>query len=188
MTSDKLLYQEIEKIYSRDEKSKKFITHLIYSYLPIENLTVVDNGAKKLECSISKKALKTLSSAQGDVEFLPALLHKHLLFRLNIETEDVEINSLDKDNIAFTGSNTKTIISLDSYIALIHFVCNSLKTDKHIEWIVRKIEVRPFLNKVLGIKPAPKKSNFSKSYSTTAKVTTLGDLDQFKELQKLFNN
>ena len=188
MTSNTILYNEIEKIYNRDDKSKRFITHLIRSYLPLDNVKVVEKSSEQMICSLSKKSLKSASNVPS-VDNLSELLIKDIAFKINISTDEVEIKALDKDNIAYTGSNTKTFLTQEAYIALIHFVSNRLKTDKHIEWLIRKMEIKSFLNKVLGIKLSNKKKVNKPFFRKPAvNTTTFGDLEALQELRKKMVN
>lgn len=191
MTSNTVLYNEIEKIYNRDEKSKRFITHLIRSYLPLTNVKVIEKSSEKLTCSLSKKSLKSISDVSDSTDNLSELLIKDIAFKIDFSKDAVEINISEPNTIAYTGSNTKTFLSQEAYIALIQFVANSVKSDKHIEWLIRKMEIKSFLNTILGIVPSPKKKNTNNKPTfkrVPVATTTLGDLEALQELRKKMNS
>lgn len=116
----------------REEKSTKYVIHLIHSYIPVDKKvkgveSFTDTNNKTVKCSLSKCNLIDIKG--------------YLQNQKNPKSELDEIDeNLKGVEVAYRGVNTNSYLSSDSIMALQKFVSQMCSAgDKRINFVVKNL-------------------------------------------------
>lgn len=178
-------FDKIDKMFN-DNKTSKFIEHLIYSYIPVSKSEILkESQDKRMLCSLTgkklilKSELISIISSSSDKEELIKSLQIKLDSNGNIEPKfpefikkinEEKIEKINGRSIAYTGKDTTSMLSLEAIKSLIEWYQTQIvKSNKKIIHISNK------LNPKKKIKVAESKNKKS--------VTSLGDFSVLKDLK-----
>jgi len=202
MDNNKII-DKIEEMYNlRDkdgkQKNKAFFSHLMKSYLPKNSVKVAmerpSDKKVSVKCVFTKDRLTTVDKA---VDNAPTETFKKTMNDF-VETFDVDKacftsatpmgQIFGNKKVALQGSDTKTYMCQEAYLAFLKWVMNSYKQggsegkgDGHIKWVVNGM-AKKGLHPLINVKPKRKKKK-QKAYSTDNKTSTLGDLSALQDLK-----
>jgi hypothetical protein len=140
--TDNEIYNKIENMYD-DEKSKKFIIHLIYSYCPVEKVEKVWHPVKGMKCCITGQSLMSVDETLG-------LMHDDAYMQEYMENLKRSIAGEPMVNTAllnytkgrilgFTGKDTKTFMCEQSVQQFYNFISTRMiKGDRTINGIIKR--------------------------------------------------
>lgn len=189
------LFKKIEDLFT-NQKSSKFLTHLMHSYLPTSKVNVVlDKPSSKHQhkCAITGVKLVSYNEAatifQNQMNDLEAF-KQSLIIKLDSDGNTITGESPFKEKLngrilGYTGEETNTYLCKEAIEALLNWTMSKmLKGDKKINFIVKKLNLNN--NSPKSSKP---KTSKPKSYNKIPKQpiksssTTLGDFQALKDLK-----
>lgn len=189
-----ILPDDLNKLYG-DEKTKKFVVHLIRAYLPATKVKTLDKWEKgqKHKCVICKTPLVTQLE----------LISKSFDTIANDTTDNLKKSLVGKE-AAFIGEKTTTCMCGKCVADLLGFVLSKLNEgDKHMAWVVKDMAI-PELKKLKPNKTVPAdkhrekrkewrenyekfdpRDNLKVYYKDEGKPAMLGDSPAFEKLKSL---
>jgi len=167
-------------------KSKNFLNHLIRGYFPITNTKKVFSKPEgDFKCVLTNKKLISVDEVRAEIqseEFKQTFL-ENIKVELNGETIKTNPykNILGDKQLGFTGNDTTTFMSLDALVEFYDWVLTeSLKGNKHINWLLKSINYSAKTNKEFIAKDKPKKIKPT-TFSLGEASDVLGKLKQQME-------
>ncbi len=200
--SDEEIFKKIDEIY-KDEKGKKFITHLLRSFFPVnktEYLWSPPKDASLLKCCItghpliSKDEVMKIELGMGEEKL--KLVSKVIIEEMNSEGNKKEyrekLDRLLKDKykgrlLAVTTPESNKYLALPVQGALFNWMATRvIKGDKYISWLmksIRKNEVLKYAQENKIKISEKEKSTFNKVVNKPHKLSLM-DNQVLKELSE----
>jgi hypothetical protein len=184
-------HDKLDKLFA-DKKARNFINHLIRSYVPmnkVKKVMDVPEDKNKFKCVLCNQPLVSinelldrLESDEHKNEFTDNLKN---LFKDGDERYKVDEKLLGKQSLGVQGQNTDTYMSMEAFQEFYDWVVTKmLMGDKHINWVLGKINKNKFKDRAKHIDNLELEQEIEKT-STTKKATyTLGDLSALQELKR----
>lgn len=192
------IHKKLDELYS-NPKSKKFLNHLIQSYLPIDKAVKVwEKPQSKFRCVLTNAPLISISEALAGMtseEFKNDFMN-HLKAWANSDSsiENPVKKMLAGKVLGFTGEDTTTFMSQEAYQSFYDWVVNKmLHGDKHINWLIKSMRNDSFVKRAESVANddeskkalATMKNNIKETQKVT---TTFGDLTALQELKAKFES
>lgn len=148
-----------EQIFKRldemlaNEKSKKFLTHLVKSYLPVNKVSKVTTKPEKpFKCVITNEKLFCLDDIIKGIssdEFKNSFIEKlKIQFDVNPEKQSDMFDFLGDKKMGLVGEKTDTFMSVITYQYFYEWaMVKVLNGDKHMNWVVKSMMGNGFSNK-----------------------------------------
>ena len=200
LTEPDEIYKKIEEIYST-ESGKKFITHLIRSFFPVDKASFIwDKKDKPIFCCISGIGLISKEeSMQAVFDTSPEEFSKFFkkALRINIEEEGAleetqepivhpAIKKLGGKILGIESAESDKFICKEVHQQLYNFYGNKLlRGDNHMNWVGKRMmadRVVASLKTENKITPQEEKA-VNKNINKPHKIT-LGDIDVLKKLKE----
>lgn len=189
------ILEKLDDMYD-DEKTKKFIVHLIRAYLPLHKPHyIVDwQRGQKHKCTICKCQL--ISYGEFFLKFAEKESFQDFkeYIKAHVEAKEHEhpfAKLFDNKVLAFAGEKTNTCMCFNCVRELLSFTQSKvLQQDKHINWVIRNMVI-PGINdkKKDGITDKKYKfdpqNNLKPYYVDEGKGMTLGDIPGFEKLKTM---
>ena len=198
---------KIEEIYQRKDKDGKpkgkgFVTHLLCSYLPVQNINKVwDSKDNNLRCAITGTKLCTIEDA-FQVLHSEGMDKKILDHMRSTLAGEVGVSPMKEELkgkvIAHTGKDTTTMLCLVGILALIQWYQNKiLQKDKHVVWVANEImrknapkpikkerapETEEEKNNRIAREEEVEKEKAARKFKKT--TTSLGDMSALQKLKE----
>lgn len=192
------IHKKLDELYS-NPKSKKFLNHLIQSYLPIDKAVKVwEKPESKFRCVLTNAPLISISEALAGMaseEFKTDFMN-HLKAWANSDSsvENPVKKMLAGKVLGFTGEDTTTFMSQEAYQAFYDWVVNKmLHGDKHINWLIKSMRNDSFVKRAESIANDDESKKVLETMKTNIKetqkvTTTFGDLTALQELKAKFES
>ena len=184
------LHEKLDEMY-KNEKSRKFVYHLIRAYFPLTNVEKVWVGPKRnFSCALTSDRLiganDVLLAAKGD-EHEGAI--KDYLIN-DFTDSSVTTNTPSKfggNKLGLTGNETSTYLSYHTFVGLYEWVIQKISEgDRFFIEFVKEIDSEGMAKSALSmVGDEGLKSRLSalKVHFDNSKKTTLGDLESLQKLR-----
>lgn len=190
MTPEQII-AKLNELYSNN-KSKTFLNHLVRSYIPFNRIEkVYDKPKGEFKCVITKEPLisqneiiniiKTKELDESHIKHLETMLNESKI------TSHPMTKLINNKLMAVTGQDTNTFMAYSTFIVFYDWVITKVLTeDKHINWLVKDINRRIFLNRAELIATGPMLPALNKIRKGTMMQATftLGDLGVLQQLKE----
>lgn len=189
------IYEKLENLYKKDEKSKSFVLHLIRAYLPVDKCQKVFEmkavDAPKFKCALTNAKLICINEifeGMQSEEFKSTFMND-LKIQMDengkqIPTSPAILKITNGRILGWQGKDTNTYLCQDAVQELYNWVATKiLQGDGKINWTIRSMQPKQ-----------PKHTNTSKPESTYVKQTikpataSLGDNDALQALKAKFDS
>lgn len=177
------------------DRSKRFIEHIIKSYIPPHEIEkVYEEPGDKFVCAITNENLISLNEGKkkfdesNEKEKFDDCEEK--MFLDGGYSEHPFNKKIDGREMGVTSNISETYISYPTFLVLYEWAVKEyFKGNKKIKRVLRN-EEDAMLTKAKEFRETDKSMNteLSKIESEKRTTTTLGDLDQLKELRDKFND
>lgn len=191
------IYKKIEEIY-KDEKGKKFITHLIKSFFPIDKAKYIFFKKDGMVCCISgiglvskeevcQKMMETSADEFGEF-FKSSLKIDTSKDGDDLKEEVVEhpvIKKLNGKVLGIESADSNKFICKDVHEQLYNFYANNLLSgDKHMSWVGKRMMADRVIDNMKSNKEisTTEEKVLNKQINKPHKVT-LGDLNVLQKLK-----
>jgi hypothetical protein len=183
-------HEKLDKLYA-DKKAKNFINHLIRSYVPMNKVMKVMEKPKgdNFKCVLSNQPLISINEILETLNEEETLKFNHNLKALFIEGDEqtkIDENLLGRKSLGVTGTNTDTCMSYETHQAFYDWVVTKmLMGDKHMNWVLGKINKVKFIARAEGIENEELQEmllDMNKTPSNEA-TYTMGDLGVLQALK-----
>jgi hypothetical protein len=193
MESNKI-FEKLENLYKKDEKSKSFVLHLIRAYLPVDKCQKVFDikaaDAPKFKCALTNAKLISINeifTGMQSEEFKSTFIND-LKIQMDengkqIPTSPAILKITNGRILGWQGKDTNTYLCQDAVQELYNWVATKmLQGDGKINWTIRSMQPKQ-----------PQRTNH-KSESTYVKQTvkpataSLGDNDALQALKAKFDS
>jgi len=197
LTTPEEIYQKIEEIY-QTENGKKFISHLIKSFFPVDKaLYIFDKKDKPIFCCISGIELVSKGEVmQMTLETSPEEFSEYLKKSFVIATEDKEkpvepivhpvIKKLNGRIFGIESAESDKYICKEVHQQLYNFYANHLLSgDSHMSWLGKRMVANRVVESLKAdnkITPEEEKA-VNKNIDKPHKIT-LGDLGVLQQLKE----
>ena len=175
---EKKINQQLDGLYE-DQKSKKFVHHLITSYCS-KKIEVVEEAPKaRFRCAITNYQLISTNDLIGSITEEENIKIKAFLEAINkneVSVSSPKMSALERKSLAVTTKKTDTILSYEAYLGL-------------YKWAKKKAEDGDeFINKLIKPRMEKKltKRTDNKVVSKPAPKSTFGDLEALQKLKAQF--
>jgi hypothetical protein len=188
------IFDKLETLYKKDEKSKNFVLHLVRAYLPLDKVDKVwekPADLSKFKCALTNDKLISVAEIfegmQTD-EFKENFI-KDLKIQVKSDGELAEpaILKITKGRIlGWTGKDTNTFLCQDAVGQLFNWVSTKvLQGDGKINWTIRSMQGKEFLKKFDNDKSSETRKQVSRVKQVINKPATakLGDMDVLQSLK-----
>lgn len=177
------------------ERSKRFIEHIIKSYVPpYEVQKVYENPDDKFVCAITNENLISLNEARKKFDESSEKekfdVYEQKMFLDGGYAGHPFNKKINGKEVGITSNISETYLSYSTFLALYEWsVKEYFKGNKKIERVLRN-EEDALLTKAKELRESDKSINteLSKIEAEKRTTTTLGDLDQLKALKNKFDN
>lgn len=185
------IFDKLEEMYKKDEKSKNFVLHLVRAYMPIDKITkVLEKPAdlSKFKCALtSVKLISADEIFQGiNTDEFKANFINDLKIVLDESGQQVKkdpaiLKVTNGKLLGFTGKDTNTYMCNEACEQLLNWVSTKiLQGDSKINWTVRSMQG----------KNQPKKKNTQRPQSSQTSqmvhkpaTSSLGDFSVLQSLK-----
>jgi len=150
LTTPEEIYQKIEETYAT-EGGKKFITHLIRSFFPVNKAEFVwDKKEKPMVCCVSGIGLVSKADVWDTMQSItPDEFCKDLKMGLGIATEEnpnpepfqpILVKKLNGRILAVESKESDKFLCKEAHQQLYNFYCNKLlHGDGHMNWLGKRM-------------------------------------------------
>lgn len=180
--SNPTIYQKIESIYAT-ESGKKFISHLIREFFPIDKATFMfgfeEDKKRTLKCCIT-----------GDKTYTKDDLFQHVTSAQNKQVFMEHSNNI-KVNLSVISQHSDKVISQKAWHEFFNFVMIKLmQNDGHISWLLRDLRSKEIVDlaKKEKIIQTPREEKLVKKNIKGAKLTFEDNEVLLKLKQKMLQN
>lgn len=142
-----------------DSKAKPFLNHLVRSYFPIDKVLKVYEAPKEdFKCVLTKEKLTSIEEVLDNIQkqefksdFINSL--RNIFDDGNEKSLKIVNKYLGDSKLGVCGRETTTYMSLESFQVFYEWVITqSLKDNKHINWLLNGVRRDSFLNRANNIK------------------------------------
>ena len=184
------IYEKIESLYTKDEKSKNFVLHLVRSYLPVNKAEKVwekPTDLKKFKCAITGDKLISVAEVYEGIHSEEFKANFSTKLKESFETGVPVVNEITKGRImGWQGKDTNTYMCSEAISQLYNWVSTKiLQGDGKINWTVRNMQAEEFLGKFdkFGDDETKKQVNRIKQVVNKPATAKLGDNDVLQALK-----
>jgi hypothetical protein len=162
-------------------KAKNFLNHLVRAYTPITNvIKVMEKPKGDFKCVLTRDTLVSVGEIKVAIEdekvraFFLENLEKAFADKSNSATEVEKL--IEGKKLAVTGKDTTTFMSYAAFQEFYNWVITkSLKSDKHINWLLGSIRRASFIERAESIGDS-EVQNFKKPNSATFTLADSSDI------------
>lgn len=187
MMKEMVIYEKLDNLY-RNENSKKFIDHLIKSYIPKSKIEkVVEKPKGRFRCAITNVklvAIEDVFKEIGEDKEKQNQFIEHVSSLLDDSVKPAPKLDIFKTNsLALTAKSTDTFLSQEAFHIFFKWIQKKmLEGDKHIYWVIKQMQAEEeFFIKRVKINDEEKIKFINKKQKVKA---TFGDLTVLQELKK----
>lgn len=184
------IYEKIDSLYTKDEKSKNFVLHLIRSYLPIDKIEKVwdkPTDLKKFKCAITGAKLISIGEIFEGIHSEEFKANFSANLKKQFETGEPMLADVVKGRIlGYQGKETNTYMCEEAIGELFNWVSTKiLQGDGKINWTMRQMQAKQFLGKFdkFGDDETKKQVNRIKQVVNKPATAKLSDNDVLQALK-----
>jgi hypothetical protein len=182
-------HEKLEKLYA-DKKARNFINHLIRSYVPMNKVKPLA-VKREVKCVLSNQPLISVVElceiiGEDTPEGKEFLSNVPNIMKEGDDRYTVDESLLGRKSLGVQAQGTDTNMSYEAYQAFYDWVVTKmLMGDKHINWVLGKVNKNKFYERADGIDNEELQEKLKKSSPKSNKATyTIGDLGVLQALKK----
>ena len=190
--SQEQIHSSLDKMLE-NPKTRNFLNHIVRSYMPISNVTKVDEKPKgEFKCVITRDELFSLGDILEGIEteqlkndFMSNL---KAMFDEKADKTSPMIKLIGDRKLGVTGKDTTTFMSYATFQEFYNWVVTkALKGDKHMNWLLKSIRHSNLIERAENIQDSDvqKKVNNFKKANAVAKTATFTLADSTDVLSQL---
>lgn len=189
------LFDKLNQMWD-DDKSRKFLSHLVRNFLPVNKAKYVvfgEDNTEDLKCCLSGEKVHTKADMTGFLLKHSDQLTNHMLDSMKAmakgEPEPPHPLAEYKGtfNLAIRCDGSDKIMSEQVYLNFVDWVLTKMLTDNHMSWIARDMRNKntaDHLGKYASNDTENKVVRKVEKHARSKSGLTLGDMDVLKQLSE----